>query len=228
MLTFGLFDGDERVMQNAILFDVDGEKNALVVAPSELSSSFKNTIPTAMGKVSGLGKGSFEAEIKTSDIPEFENADSLRLVFEASTRHPMSHDYAEGEAEEHIDLAYMLGYRCDPGANRNSFTQTDATKWGGMLEVSIDGKVIDEIYLADDPADSRGALSHHYQPVDDLLEEAGTYGTLCDIKIPSDLLLKLKDKESFKLALTMKDDKGLSVFSRTSGRYGLGIIFKAE
>ena len=28
------FDGDERVMQNAILFDVDGEKNALVVSPS--------------------------------------------------------------------------------------------------------------------------------------------------------------------------------------------------
>ena len=228
MLTFGLFDGDERVMQNAILFDVDGEKNALVVAPSELSSSFKNTIPTAMGKVSGLGKGSFEAEIKTSDIPEFENADSLILVFEASTRHPMSHDYGEEESGEHIDLAYMLGYRCDPGANRNSFVQTDANKWGGMLEVSVDGKVIDEIYISDDPADSRGALSHHYQPVDDLLEEAGTYGTLCDIRIPSDLLLKLKDKESFTLTLTMKDEKGLSIFSRTSGRYGLGIIFKAE
>ena len=96
----------------------------------------------------------------------------------------------------------------------------------GMLEVSIDGKVIDEIYLSDDPADSRGALSHHYQPVDDLLEEAGTYGTLCDVTVPSALLLKLKEKENFKLTLTMKDDKGLSIFSRTSGRYGLGIVFK--
>lgn len=96
-----------------------------------------------------------------------------------------------------------------------------------MLEVAIDGKVIDEIYLADDPADSRGALSHHYQPVDDHLEEAGTYGTLCNITVPSALLLKLKEKEGFKLTLTMKDDKGLSIFSRTSGRYGLGIVIKS-
>lgn len=229
MLTFGLFDGDERVMQNAILFDVEGEKkNALIIAPSELSSSFSKTVPTAMGKVSGLGKGSFDIEIKTADIPDFADADSLRLVFEASTRHPMSRDYGEGEGEKHIDLAYMLGYRCDPGANRNSFVQTDARKWGGMMEILIDGKVIDEIYLADDPADSRGALSHHYQPVNDLLEEAGTYGTLCDITIPSALLLKLKEKESFTLTFTMKDDKGLSIFSRTSGRYGLGVVIRAK
>ena len=67
-----------------------------------------------------------------------------------------------------------------------------------------------------------------YQPVVDLLEEAGTYGTLCDITIPSAMLLKLKENESFKLTLTMKDDKGLSVFSRTSGRYGLGVVVKAE
>ena len=96
-----------------------------------------------------------------------------------------------------------------------------------MLEVSIDGTVIDNIYLSDDPADSRGALSHHYQIVDDLLEEAGTYGTLCDVQIPSAILPKLKNKESFKLTLTMNDDKGLSLFSRTSGRYGLGIVVKA-
>ena len=62
--------------------------------------------------------------------------------------------------------------------------------------------------------------------MDDLLEEAGTYGTLCDIAVPSALLLKLKNKESFTLTLKMKDEKGLSLFSRTSGRYGLGIVFK--
>ncbi|MBE6608388.1 MAG: glycoside hydrolase family 2 [Ruminococcaceae bacterium] len=226
-LTFALFDGNEKIMQNAILFDIDGEKKgALVLDPAQLSSSFKNTIPTAMGKVSGLGKGSLEAEIKTADIPDFANADSLRIIFEASTRHPMTHDFADGNKDGQIDLDFMLGYRCDPGANVNSFVQTDARKWGGMLEVSIDGKPIDEIYLADDPADSRGALSHHYQPFDDLLEEAGTYGTLCDIYLPSAILLKLKDKESFKLTLTMKDDKGLSIFSRTSGRYGLGLVIK--
>ncbi len=226
MLTFGLYDGEIQVMQNAILFDVDGQKDALVIAPSELNSSFKKTIPTAMGKVSGLGEGEFVANVKTDEIPDLADADSLRIVFEASTRQPMSHDYGKNESDDHIDLAYMLGYRCDPGANVNSFMQTDERKWGGMLEIAIDGETVDEIYLPDCPADSRGALSHHYQPVDDLLEEAGTYGTLCDITVPSSILLKLKDKESFTLTLKMKDDKGLSIFSRTSGRYGLGVVFK--
>lgn len=226
MLTFGLYDGETQIMQNAILFDVDGEKDALVIAPSDLDSKFNKTIPTAMGKVSGLGAGEFSTEIKTENIPMFFDADSLRIVFEASTRQPMSHDYGDDDTEAPIDLAYMLGYRCDPGVNRSSFMQTDERKWGGMLEVAIDGNIIDEIYLPDCPADSRGALSHHYQPVDDLLEEAGTYGTLCDIVVPSALLLKLKNKESFTLTLKMKDEKGLSLFSRTSGRYGLGIVFK--
>ena len=40
------------------------------------------------------------------------------------------------------------------------------------------------------------------------------------------MLIKLKDKDSFTVTFTMKDDKGLSIFSRTSGRYGLGIVFK--
>ena len=229
LLSFALFDGMEKIMQNGILFDVTGGRaGALVLEPKALTSDFAHVIPTAMGKVSGLGKGTFTAEIKTADIPGFAAADDLRLTFEASTREPMTHDYPDKAAGERIDLNYMLGYRCDPGANRNSFPQTDARKWGGMLEIAIDGVSCGEIYLADDPADSRGALSHHYQPVDNLLEEAGTYGTLCEITIPSDLLLKLREKESFTLTLTMKDEAGLSLFSRTSGRYGLGIVLEAR
>jgi len=229
LLSFALYDGEERIMQNGILFDVTGGRtNALALAPAEFASGFDNTISTAMGKISGLGKGAFMAEIKTADIPGFADADNLRLMFEASTREPMTHDYPAEEAGEKVDISYMLGYRCDPGANRNSFPQTDARKWSGMLEVSIDGYSCGTVYLADDPADSRGALSHHYQPVDNLLEEAGTYGTLCDVTVPSDLLLKLKEKDSFQLTLTMKDDAGLSLYSRTSGRYGIGIVLTAK
>jgi len=229
LLSFALYDGDERIMQNGILFDVDGgRQNALVLDPADFASGFGRTIPTAMGKISGLGKGTFTAEIKTADIPGLADADNLRLMFEASTREPMTHDWPDETAGDRIDLNYMLGYRCDPGANRNSFPQTDARKWSGMMDVSIDGISCGTVYLADDPADSRGALSHHYQPVDNLLEEAGTYGTLCDIVIPSDLLLKLRDKESFTLTLTMQDEAGLSLFSRTSGRYGIGIVLAAK
>ncbi|MBQ8332462.1 MAG: glycoside hydrolase family 2 [Clostridia bacterium] len=229
LLSFALYDGDERIMQNGILFDVTGGRTgALVLEPKDFASGFANTVPTAMGKISGLSKGAFTAEIQTADIPGFASADNLRLMLEASTREPMTHDYPADTTAERIDLNYMLGYRCDPGANRNSFPQTDARKWSGMMDVSIDGVSVGQIYLADDPADSRGALSHHYQPVDDLLEEAGTYGTLCDITVPSDLLLKLKEKDAFTLTLTMQDDAGLSLFSRNSGRYGIGIVLAAK
>lgn len=225
LLAFALYDGDEKIMQNAILFDIaGGRSDALVLEPSDFASDFENTISTAMGKVSGLGKGRFTAEIKTAAVPGLQTADDLRLVFEASTREPMSHDYPEKNSEQRADLNYMLGYRCDPGANRNSFPQTDARKWGGVLEIAIDGFVCDTVYLEDDPADSRGMLSHHYQPVDNLLEEAGSYGTLCDIRIPSALLLKLREQESFTLTLTMKEDAGLSLYSRTSGQHGVGIV----
>jgi len=228
VLSFGLYDEDELIMQNAILFDIKGGREyALVLNPNDFTANFEHIVSTSMGKISGLSSGSFETTIRTADIPDFDIADDLRISFEASTRQPMTHDYPAEESGEKVDLNYMLGYRCDPGANRNSFPQTDSDKWGGMLEVSIDGHSVDTIYLADDPADSRGALSHHYQPVDDLLEEAGSYGTLCDITIPSALLFKLKEKESFTLTLTMKDDKGLSLYSRTSGRYGLGIVIEA-
>ena len=229
VLSFALYAEEEKIMQNGILFDITGgRKDALVLAPADFSGDFDITIPTAMGKVSGLSKGSFSARIKTADIPGFADADDLRLTFEASTREPMTHDYPDNTSSARIDLNYMLGYRCDPGANRNSFPQTDAVKWDGMLEISIDGYSCGKVYLADDPADSRGAFSHHYQPVDNLLEEAGSYGTLCDLWIPSELLLKLRQQESFTLTFTMKDEAGLSLYSRTSGRYGLGIVLTAR
>ena len=44
----------------------------------------------------------------------------------------------------------------------------------------------------------------------------------------SALLLKLQAKDSFTLTLTMKDDAGLSLYSRTSGQYGIGIMLEAK
>ena len=92
----------------------------------------------------------------------------------------------------------------------------------------VDGTVVEVIALADCPADSRGALSHHYQASDRHLDEAGTYGYLCDVRIPSALLLKLKEKDSFVLTLKAVGDHGLSLFGRKSGRYAMDILVKAE
>ena len=64
--------------------------------------------------------------------------------------------------------------------------------------------------------------------MDDLLDEAGSYGYLCEALIPSALLMKLKEKDEFTLTLKMKDKAGLSLFGRRSGRYGIGIALRAE
>jgi len=232
VLSWALLDGDDPVMQNCILFDIDGGErvDALVIEPKNLEADGWQLHFTAQegNKRNGLGEGEFKTVIRTADIPALEDADNLRLVFEASTRAPMTHDYPDDTAAEKVDISYMLGYRCDPGANRNSFPQTDPMTNPGLLEVLVDGERVGSFWLPDCPADSRGALSHHYQIVDDLLDEAGSYGYLCEVLIPSALLMKLKEKDEFTLTLKMKDKAGLSLFGRRSGRYGIGIALRAE
>lgn len=225
LLSFALLDDGETVMQNGLLFDVEGTRdNALVVSPTALTAEgFDRVIEAKIEKVSGLGKGSFSTVVNTKDIPGLTDANDLRLLAEISTRFPMTHDYPAEEKVSKIDLNYMLGYRCDPGENPNSFVQTDATPYPGKVSVTIDGVPVTTMLLPDAPADSRGALSHHYQPVVDHLDEAGSYGYLCDVKIPSALLLKLKEKDSFTLTFATEDETGLALYGRKGGRYGVGI-----
>jgi len=233
LLSFALLeekaDGDELIMQNALLFDVDGTReDAMVLSSSDLTASgFDRVIEAKVEKVSGLGKGTFSVEVDTASIPGFDNALDLRLMAEISTRFPMTHDFPAEESAEKIDLNYMLGYRCDPGANPNSYPQTDETPYPGKVTVAIDGKTVTTMLIPDAPADSRGALSHHYQPVDNLLDEAGSYGYLCDVMIPSAILLGLKGKDKFTLTFTTEEESGLAIYGRKSGRYGIGILLRA-
>ncbi len=231
LLSWTLCDGGERVMSNGVLFDIASEReDCLSLEPKEFEAEgFTRAFDAQEGnKKNGLGCGALRVTVKTADIPGFAEANSLRLLFEASTRAPMTHDFPDGAAGERTDGSYMLGYRCDPGANRNSFPQTDEVPYPGTLEVELDGERFASFALEDCPADSRGALSHHYQAVDNLLDEAGSYGRLCDVKLPSRLLMKLKEKDSFTLTFRETEESGLSLFGRKSGRYGIGVILKAE
>ncbi len=230
LLTMTLCDGDQVIMQNGFLYDVDGvREDALTLAPCDFAAAgFDRVLQAKIEKVSGLGKGSFTVEVKTADIPSFDGANDLRLLAEVSTRFPMTHDFPKEEAGDRVDLNYMLGYRCDPGANKNSYPQTDETPYPGSVTVSIDGKRVTTVLIPDAPADSRGALSHHYQPVDNLLDEAGSYGTLIDVRIPSAVLLSLRDKDTFTLTFETAEESGLALYGRKSGRYGVGITIVAE
>ena len=233
VLSWALMDEDAVVMQNYLLFDIDGGKreDALVLEPADFTSDgFRKAFAVQQGnKLNGLGDGgTFTAEIRTADIPGLSEADDLRIVMELSTRAAMTRDYPENMTEKKIDLDYMLGYRCDAGENRNTFPQTDLIRNPGMVEILADGVVIKRMWLEDCPADARGMLSHHYQADDQLLDEAGSYGYLCDATVPTALLFKLKERESFTLSIRMCDDCGLSLYGRRSGRYGIGVVLRAE
>ena len=228
-LRWSLRDGEETVMTNCVFFDVEGErKNVLSLEPDAFTAKgFTRDIPAISGhKRSGLGSGSFSAKVSLSDLPGWKDASSLRIVFEASTREAMTHD--DPSKPRGAEKDYMLGYRCDAGANPNSFPQTDETAYPGFAEVWIDSVKCGSFYLPDCPADSRGLLSHHYQPVDDLLDEAGSYGTLCSLTLPSRVFLSLKQKKSFTLTLKTDSGAGLSLFGRKSGRYGIGVVIEAK
>ena len=230
VLSWTLYDGDDIVMRNCVFFDVEAPRGGVLsVEPADMTAEgFSRDILAMQGKKrSGLGSGSFSCKINTSDIPGFADAADLRVVFEASTRAPMTHDDPTAPGNR-TDSDYMLGYRCDAGANPNSFPQTDADVTPGSVVVSVDGVPCGTFLLPDCPADSRGLLSHHYQPVDDLLDEAGTYGYLCDLTLPSAVLLKIKEKESFVLSFSTDSGAGLSLFGRKSGRYGTAVSLLAQ
>lgn len=231
VLSWTLYDGEKSIMRNCVFFDIDAPRtDVLSIEPAVFTpEGFSRVIPAISGaKVSGIGSGSFSCTVKTADIPDFADARDLHVIFEASTRAPMSHDDPDCKNNIKKDTDYMHGYCCDPGENPNAFPQTDDETNPGTVCVKIDGIPCGTFYLPDCPADSRGLLSHHYQPEDNHLDEAGSYGYLCRLTVPSALLLRLKEKESFCLTLETESGNGLSLFGRKSGRFGCAVILSAE
>lgn len=232
VLRWSLMQGDSVILRNCIFFDIDAgmRKDVLALEPAVLRpEGWTHSFLAQEGnKCNGLGSGSFCTEVFTEQIPGLQEAEHLSLLFEASSRAPMSHDFPDGSAPDAMDLDYMMGYSCDPGANRNSFPQTDMQVHPGDVEVLVDGVWIGVCALPDCPADFRGALSHHYQKTDRLLDEAGSYGYLCRVEFPAALLMKLKRKKSFILTLRTTSGAGLSLYGRRSGRYGMGLVLQAR
>jgi hypothetical protein len=81
-----------------------------------------------------------------------------------------------------------------------------------------------EIIAADNPADSRGCLSWHYQAQTRKIDEAGSYGFVCEAVIPAETADSLP--ETFEIAL--KGQNGFSIYGRCSGRYPIGFEVSAE
>ena len=139
-------------------------------------------------KVNGAGTGYFSYHVELPPSIDLEEVKNITLVFEASAKKLHGKD-----RDDKTDLGgdYMLGKGTfDPSRNPNSYPMTDTYKSPSMVKVRVDGQVVNEFYLEDDPADHRGVLSWHSQLRDRKLREAGSYGYLCKARIPVDLVKK--------------------------------------
>jgi len=171
-------------------------------------------------KVNGAGYGSFTYNIA---IPENINMDAARnvtLVFEASSKELLGKDQ-DKDKKETADGDFMRGKGTfNNSINPNSYPMTDTYPFPSMVKVRINGQVVGEFYLQDDPADHRGVLSWFSQPHNKKLTEAGTFGYLCKANIPVELLKQAKDR---KVTIQFEVDQslagGLAIYGKHFGRY---------
>ncbi|NHN33055.1 glycoside hydrolase family 2 protein [Paenibacillus agricola] len=232
------------VARNFITFDVRSETKQglfalegqwLQSAPASFSEQQWEYAWQALqgSKVNGSGAkgGFFEYEIDISSLTAGNPFGDLDLFFEAGSKILLSKDQQQIDNPHSTDLSYMHGRKADPGMNVNSYYMTDEHKHPSTFHVYIDGTLVDQRQLADDPADSQGVLSWHYQTNDRLLDEAGSYGYLQHIRIPSRLAPAIIARGSFRLRLEVPANLpdgsgGLCLYGRNAGRYPIDILVR--
>ena len=162
-------------------------------------------------KACGAGRGSFAYSFR---VPAGVTGAVFRA--EVSAKRLNGKD-AKDAAAGTQDLDFMLGGGgfCR-SRNPNSYPMTSAERHPSALRVVVNGTVVKETTLPDDPADHRGVLSWNAQPRDRHLHEAGSYGYLVEAEIPADVLKNAKDG---RLTVRLEGSDGLAVYGADFGRY---------
>ncbi len=163
-------------------------------------------------------------ETKEGDIEEreIENPDVLSLLDNASVTYNV-------QIPKKIDLSKIknITFTCELAACAGiervdwkqriravSTPQTDVeNRFPSSIDVLVNGELIHEITLANDPADYRGILSNIFE-----LAPPSSYGYLQEIPIPVNIV---QDNRQVEIELKTHEDTrgGLRVFGARSGRY---------
>jgi hypothetical protein len=170
-------------------------------------------------KVDGAGSGYFEYTVSLSENLSLEQMESVALVFEASAKRLLGKD-VQG-ANEHADGDYMRGKGLsDPSKNKNAYPMTGQQTFPSYVKITVNGVVCDNVWLPDDPADHRGALSWFSQPHNKLLNEAGSYGYLVKTLVP---VAALTRGQAIRIRLEVPEgvNGGLAIYGKAFGRYPL-------
>ena len=206
-LVFSLTADGKEIARNFWSFSTVA-KDAAMTRPAKAEWSDGTAEVLGGLKLNGFGKGFFEFEL---DAPAAGGAFRAEL----SAKRKNGKDRPEDDRGNGLD--YMLGGGSfDRSKNPNSYPQTSVEKFPANLKVYVNGALVKEQVLPDDPADHRGILSWLAQPHDGHLYEAGSYGYLVEVPVPADAV---KDG---KVTVRLESDRGLAVYGPRFGRYPLG------
>ena len=170
-------------------------------------------------KLNGAGSGFFEYRIPWPAGLARADVDEATFLVEASAKRLNGKD-RDTTAKDNSD--YMRGGGLqDPSLNRNSYPMTGATPYPSAVVVRINGQSAGRYELADDPADHRGILSWHAQKRDKLLREAGSYGELLRVTVPSSALDEGARTGFVTVRMEVSDalPGGLAIYGAHFGRY---------
>ena len=217
---------DVRGGSAAPVFDADGRFVSVpVTAFAEATFPYQwNAIQGS--KANGGRSGKFVYDVELPAQSELGLVRHAEIYFEASAKRLLARN-VEGARERAHDISFMHGADAAVEYNSNTYYMTDTERHPSLIRVLVDGNAAAELYLPDNPADSRGALSHHYQEVHNKLDEAGSYGYLCKVAIPSAVLAKLDRSRRFRLTLEAGDG-GLALYGRNAGRYPFDILVRVQ
>lgn len=212
-----LVDGDRVLARNYINLcvtrslpaaEVMGKAQAFRFRPGDFSAwqwqESKTAMPAGVNteKVCIRGSGHIEYQIATGN-EGLQDIAAIELTAELAAK----------AGDEKLDW---------PERKRDvDYPQTDVKKWPTDLRISINGVEIHRETLSDDPADARGALSHHRQ------YHPGSYGWLVRAKLTdSTAINRIRETAAdgvvtirFEVPADAKNKGGLAIFGDKLGRY---------
>lgn len=172
-------------------------------------------------KVNGAGHGFFEYRVRWPEGLKPDQVGQAVLRLEASAKQLFGKDQ-KGSAKVEGDFMQGKG-TLDPSLNPNSYPMTDSVRFPSSVQVRVAGHSAGIYELPDDPADHQGILSWAAQPRNRKLDEAGSYGYLLNVVVPS---AALKDAATAgELVIRLEVDQalpgGLALYGEQFGRYPL-------
>jgi len=170
-------------------------------------------------KMNGAGSGFFEYRIAWPTGLDPRSVAGATFLVEASSKRLNGKD-RDSTAAANDDYMRGGGFH-DPSRNPNSYPMTGSRPYPSAVIIRINGVLAGRRELVDDPADSRGILSWHAQPHDNHLYEAGSYGQLLRVPIPTDAITQGARTGELVIRLEVDDalPGGLAIYGAKFGRY---------